>query len=399
MKARWVRRLAGATVILVAMVVMAGCELPPMGSPGNVLGNDPTSFGTQPGFEAAINGPYTDHADGDPYSTKCAGDETSATSCDAAGTNPSYSSAGYTIAITIPAADVGTTVSVQVYDPAFNNGADTGDEFASDVTHSGFATSYQLFDTAGGTTVSTDPSQAMNRLGLCTGGTPGYQVFEPGDTAHRDVWYTLCTFIPAEAGSYALQVRTSGIPGVADAGGGSNSFSVRATSTGAIQPTVTAYGRLSVFLSSTSPAAFYLADIGAQDAGQTLLVVLFDPGDGPAPPGGGAQTIELEGPPGGVPSIPPSTGTPVACSYSAPYPEGTPVPALTPISTCAVITTNSGGAHYNDRSLALQVTIPTTYSCTTDCWWTLHESVSSKSSTYVTDRMVITTFLVAPSSS
>ncbi|MGZ4718135.1 MAG: pilus assembly protein TadG-related protein, partial [Acidimicrobiales bacterium] len=35
----------------------------PLGSPSNVFGNDPTRSGTQPNLWAAINGPYSNHAD------------------------------------------------------------------------------------------------------------------------------------------------------------------------------------------------------------------------------------------------------------------------------------------------------------------------------------------------
>ena len=58
----------------------------PLGSPSNVFGNDPTRPGAQPNLWAAIQGPYTTHANGDAYATKCAGAPTSSTSCGAANT-------------------------------------------------------------------------------------------------------------------------------------------------------------------------------------------------------------------------------------------------------------------------------------------------------------------------
>ena len=51
----------------------------PLGSPSNVFGNDPTRAGAQPNLWAAIQGPYTLHANGDAYATKCAGSATSST--------------------------------------------------------------------------------------------------------------------------------------------------------------------------------------------------------------------------------------------------------------------------------------------------------------------------------
>ena len=100
----------------------------PLGSPTNTFGNDPARGGTQPNLWGAINGPYSNHEDGDPYATECSGENGgTATSCgsvDARGAavtnpNPAYNPDGYLWAVDIPAADAGSTVTVSIYDAPF----------------------------------------------------------------------------------------------------------------------------------------------------------------------------------------------------------------------------------------------------------------------------------------
>ena len=299
----------------IAALLLAACQFQ-LGGPNNTFGNDPTRLGTQPGVWAAINGPFSDHADGDPYATECAARAASATTCDASGTNPSYTSSGYSWAVDVPAADVGTPVTVAIYDPSFGPNSTMGESYSDSLT-TGFATSYRLFETTGNANnISEDPSLGFDALGTCTGGTPGSHVFAPGTTS-QNAWYALCTFTPAQAGIYPLQVRSSGIPGVTDSGGGINLFSVRATTSAPTQPEVYALNQLSFEASGSSGTArFYLANVGQQWAGHTMVVDLFDPGDGSG--GSSNFVLQLLAPPGGVPSVVPTGGTPLGCSYSNP---------------------------------------------------------------------------------
>ncbi len=90
----------------------------PLGSPTNTFGDDPTRSGLQPNLWAAIQGPYTNHADGDPYATKCATTPSSATACSGGLANADYDPNGYLWAVDIPASLAGTSVTVSIYDPA-----------------------------------------------------------------------------------------------------------------------------------------------------------------------------------------------------------------------------------------------------------------------------------------
>jgi hypothetical protein len=378
---------------VLAAVVLVGCQLPPMGGQTSTLGNDPTQAGIQADFWDAIAGPYSARADGDPFSTKCQVNNATATSCDTSGANPHYSPAGYTYLVDLSADDVGKPVSVAVYDPAFSAGDATGDSTGSDADPTGFATSYELFQTTGSGdpgAISTDPSNSM--AGQCQAG-PGRAVFDPG-TEDVGTWSTLCTFIPASAGLYPLVVRTSGIPGLADRGGGSNDFALRATTPTGAQPSVVAYDDWPVTLASSgSGSALYLTEIGPQYAGQTLQVDLFDPGEATLPPGDDAR-IRVEAPPGGIPGVAPTGGSAINCSYSAPMAAESSTPTFTDASPCTVPVASGGAAGYDGQWLRIVVHLPVNYSCSSDCWWSLWESISGGSGTpSLDDPMTISTIV------
>src|SRR5579871_766353 len=118
------RRRALTAMALVAAMVLAGCQLE-LGSAGNQLGAGPTAAtGT---FSAFINGPYSIKADGDPYSTHCQGNDATVTSCDSSGANADYGTQGQTYLVDVPSADVGTSITVSLYDPEFDSGSNAGD--------------------------------------------------------------------------------------------------------------------------------------------------------------------------------------------------------------------------------------------------------------------------------
>jgi hypothetical protein len=393
-----VRRIVRAGLVLGAVMVLAGCQPILYGGPSNVFGNDlpagctsTTSTFTpcpnpnvQPNVWAAINGPYSNHADGDPYATKCAGQPTGPRNCDAAGVNPIYRPAGYMYAITVPSEDVGSQVTVAIYDPAFGPSGSPLFESNSDDVNGGFSTSYQLFDTA--SSVSADQTLGMNSpangpaggtdgLDLCTDG-PGYHVFAPGTGSafFTEAWYTLCTFTATAAGIYPLQVKSSAIPGVTDTGGGYNAFSVRATSDGVSQPQVSPMTDMSIWLPQPGNGNYYLTSVSPSRAGKNLVIDLYDPGDGSTGPNG--FQLQFLMPPSGLGTVP-TGGTTTACSYNA-TPSATFGPATPDTSPDCTIETglpnHAGGGIYNNSWLRVSIPIPTDYTCSTDCsWWVKYE--------------------------
>jgi Flp pilus assembly protein TadG len=403
----------------------------PLGSPANTFGTDPgnvanpttcntaTAGAVCSGLWGAINGPYTAHQQGDPYTTKCAGNTNyNPATCDKAvsstyptgAENTSYQPDGYMYAIDIPAALVGQQVTVQVYDAiAYDNTASMnnfeGDSVAcysgggGNCTAPTFNTQFELFKSDGSDlSVSTDASLSMNNN--CTAG-PGKKVVssnDPTPATYKNAWYTLCTFTPTVAGIHPLVVKSSNIPGYTDSGGGTNQFSTRATTAVATKPSVYAINDMSVYTpganSTSNSSLFYLANISSEYAGKSLVVDLFDPGDGSCGGGCTGFTMQFRPPPGGAPAaVPASSAGSTACNYNATG-SSTIGPATPNTSANCTITTLNGGSSsgiYNDKWLRVTISIPSNYTCSTDCWWTVKYNFSSGSST---DRTVWTVTLL-----
>ncbi len=320
----------------------------------------------------------------------CSTDTVTQSVCDVGGVaeNPLYEPNGYVWAVDVPAADVGTPITVSIYDPAISNTGSPLFENTASPT-SDFHTSYELFNTTGDVNhTSTDPALSMG--GRCQSG-PGRQVFGFGTNAgapdYFEHWFELCTFVPTQAGIFPLQVKTSNIPGIADAGTGWNVYSVKAVSTSPTQPQVFALDHLSIYTAQPGASAnYYLANIPASWHGHTMTVDLFDPGDGAGP---SAFTMQFLAPPSGL-GIVPTGGTSVGCNYNA-----TPSSAFGPATpdtsaNCTVVTKQAGSnmGLYNGRWLLVSIVIPTSYSCTTDCWWSIHSDLGTSGST-PSDRMTI----------
>ena len=400
------RRHLGVAMLAVGALILTSCSF--FGGASNVWGNDlpdgclslTSTTGPcagnpqQPGVWGAISGPFTRHQDGDPYSTMCSTDTTTVSTCDpnwptggapytvASGVqNASYHPGGYSWAIDVHQA--GVPVTVQIFDPAAGSTGAPLDE-SVDAGAGAFNTSYELFSTTGNAS-DVEETPALSMDGKCTTG-PGYQDFANGTGAaySTDAWFSLCTFTPTQAGIYPLEVKTSDIPGVPDAGGGWNAYSVRAVATGPTQPSVYPLTDLSMWMDPPGTVTrFYLADVGAQDAGKTLLLDAFDPGDGAGPD---AFTLQVLAPPSGLGTVP-SGGIAMGCNYNA-IPSATVFPARPDFSSTCTIPTKTAGSStgiYNGAWLAISIPIPATYTCSSDCWWTVKMSFGSGTST-VTDR-------------
>jgi hypothetical protein len=142
---------------------------------------------------------------------------------------------------------------------------------------------------------------------------------------------------------------------VADSGNGWNQFSLKASVSGTgVTPSLYGVGDLSLFnnlpgLSGNITATFYFAQIAQVYAGKTLSVNLYDPGDGAS----GNYFVNVLKP----------GGSTTACSY------GVLGSTLTAASPCRIQTRNSSGNTYNGKWVRIDINIPLTYTCSTDCWW------------------------------
>ena len=112
---------------------------------------------------------------------------------------------------------------------------------------------------------------------------------------YKDQWATLCavTITDNLGGIFPLQVKSSNIPGVTDAGEGTNQFSIKASiASGVGQTRVYALSTMSVFTnprgtdcsgnpSTSAESSFYLAEIPVNNRGKKLDHLAVRPGRRP----------------------------------------------------------------------------------------------------------------------
>ncbi len=373
LRGRWMTRWAVTGPVAVAVLTLAALTAAPAPAGAIPIGfpGGPPPVGT--GW-TAIAGPYTNVDRGDPFDTHCTTVAASATSCAGGPLNSNFNPNGQLYTFTVPADQVGSVVTVAIDDPAFDLNGPLHDNHAAGDSQQGFATSFQLFDTTGDpANLSTDPSLGMNALGACVNGTMGYQVFQPTRKAPTDV--ALCQFTAATAGVYPIVVKTSGIPGVTDAGGGINGFVLTAGAETDL-PVTSPFIQTQRVYAAHSPAVADLGPISTSFAGHTLLIDAFDAGDSPS----GSIAMQVFGPPPvGFSITPPSPPTSeTACSYSTPSLTIGAAATLTS-PTCTITTRRAGAkvpAPYNGHWLTIVIQIPLTYACTQVCNWSITEAAT-----------------------
>ena len=303
----------------------------PLGSPDNQFGNDPgcaPNIGTEtdcPNFWGNIHGKYTNDGMGDAYSSYCVSGN--GTGCSM---NPLWREEGYVFAIEVPQ---DTTLTVDIVDPAFvqggGNNINAGDNPI--MGNPGPTTQFTLYER-----VDT-LSQSFTGTPLCQTAYGPEPVGTPFD------WRTLCT-VSVEAGSYPLRVQILGEDF------GLNRWSLRATSSGGPQPSIFAIGDMSIYANvDAGGTEFFLAEVLPQNAGKTLEIDLFDPGEA-----SGDNEIRIVDPSGVSPP----------CHLEVPN-DGID----TDLSQCIIDTTRPAN-NYHDDWLFIEIDLPSSYTCT-DCWWTI----------------------------
>ena len=394
-------RLFGINTLTPSRTSHAQFHLPvPMGSPLSVFGN-PSSLdlqGNALNYWAAIQGPCTLKANGDPYATQ---DTTTVhTNCSGVTTPdnteykaPSTGDQGtYDYAIKVPVAG---TLTIQLYDPEFcprdSQSTDTGD--TAFTSGSNFGTTFTLYDPtntpydlSSGVVTSTgsanpftypgDPSNSTSdgQAGK-THACSSYYISSGTWSSSSKIctncvgkWLTFASFA-AVAGTYRLNVGTGEVgSGAAD---GTNQFAVKASLNGGSgsQPQVYAgiagsQSAMSIFNNLSSGTSFiYLAQINNTNAGKTMEVDLFDPGD---LNGTGVMYFEM----------------PTSSGYSdAPFvyrDSGTTLSASgTNSGTVTSVTTASGGSsRFQGHWLVVTITIPSTYTAPQNGWWKIKYVIS-----------------------
>ena len=188
----------------------------------------------------------------------------------------------------------------------------------------------------------------------------------------EDGWADLC-IIPTSApsGKYILTIKNSST----DNASGLNGYSVMASYTNSIGtvcdgrtnsmcPKVAGKNWISIYANyGGSTATFFLAEINREYAGKTLVITLFDPGEG-------GNTIEILDPSGNPQTF---VATDMGTDGVSP---GTPLAA----STLLDVT----GSKYNGKYVQLSIDLPGNYGASlTQYWWKIRYKFLSSG---VTDR-------------
>jgi Flp pilus assembly protein TadG len=411
---RYLSRVIQRSDLTLTRSAVAQYDLPvPLGSPENQLG------GGNRGIYLAVNGYCSRRADGDYISSgfyntssvsgnvTCASPYASASPTGTTAKNPDFSTAGYSYVVelppkatgapcltTPPSIDCSTTaadVMIQVVEPKFNTSAANGGTDPdvainppSSCTPSGASTTASTIFTVYAAD-DTPLDDSNNPLVL----TKTYNTESANSLVYEDLYKVNAGSL---AGRYLVKVRS----GSAECSGGwANSFGIRArvglvflpcsTLPGAVLPVGTAFcpqvhgdiamglraqvgGALATCVGTKNPATnlcaqFYLAQIDPAYAGRSLVLTMFDPGEG-------AQRLRLLQP----------DGTTVGFTYQT-VDTGTPMSGTAAAATGLDVT----GSVFNDRKLDLVLTLPNAAGLTTNGgWYKVEYEVSSTQS--VTDR-------------
>ena len=327
-----------------------------VGSLSNVDGCTPSA---QQNYWAAINGRFTAREHGDPFATQCDRAELAGGICidstnDGAGPwdtngsalNSQYRPAGYYYAVEVPEGK--TSITVEIYDAGFSNGSHPGDaEPLLSSAGGGVDMIYQAFD------IDTTPLNPYDNVPLvgCR-----REISSPAPV-ERNHWIDLCTIVNPKPGIYVVNVRSVGT------GGGHNGYGLNVVSTPAGAPAPRLYGINDISIYTNQPGAsgnLTIAEISPDHAGKVLELSFFDPGEDD----GDAFMTVLR-----------PDGTPTACSWVSHDQDGMVTrsggPGICKIQTADASLLTSSKSLFNGQWVTATIDIPDSYTCTTNCWWSV----------------------------
>jgi hypothetical protein len=361
---------------------------------------NPISPTRSPGFWAQIEGPATIATNGDVYSTRCY-TTSNCTSVE----NAQYedlldADRGYWYVVKVPAASVGS-IDINVFDASHNTNG-TLNVLAGDrsfTSNSTFPTDFKVYQQTNPLDFSVRSAVFASSTGDEVDGSCNWSVQGGTATAFRGTWRRLCTITsPAPGATYLINVQTPGTTG-----NGVNGYALEAVTGGSHsnpnQPALYAYANMGMYNNNTCsgsgctppPATFYLAEVGPQFAGRTLVVDLWDPGD--VSSGNASMFPKMPSPTqprpvqdvaadactftsSPAPNPVQNGGDPTGETYSSPQPSDTPI-------RCGIVTATSGARRFNGTWLTIRIDIPPSYTCTLNtpttpinpettagsCWW------------------------------
>ncbi len=358
---------------------------------------NPIDASRSPGFWAAVEGPQTRAYQGDAYSTRCYTSSSCTSDQNAMYLQPANVDRGFWYVVKIPVGLSGT-VNLNVFDATYIAG--TTQQNAGDRSLDGggnFPTQFQVWRQNNALDF-TDRAPVFAGAPNTSNGSCNWSVGQ--DASFKAQWRNLCNLTVSPGELYLINVQTTGTTG-----GGVNGYALEAVAGGSHanspQPALYAYASMGMqnnnfcepIPCTPPPATFYLAEVGPQYAGRTLVMELWDSGD---VAGGTAWMYPMmpattsTNP--GNPNLPkPVIPVPTAdCSYTADAnpnarisgTSGTEYLTAQPSDSgtqCGIQTsTGASLARFNGEWLRIRIDIPPDYTCTVgvnpetsggSCWW------------------------------
>jgi hypothetical protein len=384
---------------------------------------NPISPTRSPGFWAMIEGPQTVSPNGDAYNTRCYINNNCSNVQNLQYKPESDENRGFWYIVRAPSTPL-SRIQINVFDASYNASGDT-DELAGDRSlgdSNVFPTRFRVFEQDNpldfGDRDALGPDSPNQDIGSCHWELGGQSSF-------RGAWQELCTIDnPTPGGLYQINVQTRGA-----SGNGVNGYAVEAVSCGtdgacfgssaadqtAAQPALYAYSSMGMQNNNTCsgsgctppPATFYLAEVGPQYAGKSLVLELWDPGDAT-----GNASLFPKAPSASLPK--PVVDVPAAdCSYTSrvlpnAQQSSSAGGATGRIETspqdsdfssrCGIRTTISSNRQFNGVWLTIRVEIPSDYTCEestaanpvnpevdpNSCWWGIEYNFSSSANDVTT---------------
>lgn len=370
---------------------------------------NPISPARSPGFWAMIEGPGSVSPNGDAYSTRCYIRNACGGVENAQYKASSDPDRGFWYVVKMPNVAL-AAVDINVFDASYNQSGSVdvlaGDRNLGDAIV--FPTEFRVFTQTNPIDFSVRTPYSTTTSGNQTDGSCYWTV--GNQTAFRGQWRRLCTITaPVPGGTYLVNVQTTG-----PSGNGINGYAVEAVANAGLgtQPALYAYASMGMQNNNTCsgagctppPATFYLAEIGPQYAGKTLVVDLWDPGDasGNASLFPKMPSLSVPKPVADVPAADcaytssPSPSAPQSTSHGGPTGTIHATPRPSDFGTrCGIRSTISGGRQFNGEWLSIRVAIPSSYTCTPganpettagSCWWGIEYSFSASANDVTTWR-------------
>ena len=194
------------------------------------------------------------------------------------------------------------------------------------------------------------PEDNSNLVSCSTGSNTLTINSESSSSTYRNRWYRMCRINNPVNGIYVIRTQNGG-----NSIGGNNSFSFLAASN-STSPLVRIYAINSMSIFTNAPsgqAPVYIAEVDPIHANKTLELRFFDPGEGS---GNAYMTV-----------VPPPGVTGYSCTWTATDVTSSSNP--TSGSGCSIQTTVSGSARYNGEWITMNISIPASYTCSSDCFW------------------------------